>query len=249
MSAALVSCIVPVYNGERYVRGSVGSIMAQTHRPIEVIVADDGSTDGTRHAVEAFGDEIRFVTQPTAGPAATRNLGLQAARGEFLAFLDADDLWHPDKLALQLGRFVEDPELDLCLSHVQMFWTPDVKAEGEAYRDHPRAQPIPGYATTTLLARRYVFETIGGFDTGLWFGDATDWFIRAAEKGLKLEVLPDVLTFHRMHDENLTRRRREDSGEEFLRIVKASLDRRREEGLAPGELPFPGGQAPSQGEP
>lgn len=239
MRAPLVSCIVPVYNGERYVCGSVGSIMAQTHRPIEIIIADDGSTDGTRPAVEAFGDDVRFVTQSTAGPAATRNLGLHAARGEFLAFLDADDLWHPEKLTLQLARFAEDSELDLCLSHVQMFWTPEVSSEGEAYREHPRAQPIPGYATTTLLARRNVFERVGVFDTGLWFGDATDWFIRAAEKGLKLEILPDVLTFHRMHGENLTRRRREDSGEEFLRIVKASLDRRREAEAPPGRLALP----------
>jgi GT2 family glycosyltransferase len=102
-----------------------------------------------------------------------------------------------------------------------------MRDEAEQYRDHPRAGSVPGYATTTLLARRSVFDVVGRFDTSLWFSDATDWFLRAREHGVVLDVVPEVLVFHRMHEHNLTRRRSAASRAEFARTVKASLDRRR----------------------
>jgi glycosyltransferase involved in cell wall biosynthesis len=218
---------VPAFNSERYLAEALDSILKQTYRPIEVIVADDGSADGTPKLVASYGDTLRCVTQVTAGPAATRNLGLHAATGSFVAFLDADDLWHPEKLARQFARFQAKPALEYCVTHVQMFWADEIAGEAEHYKDHPRAHPLPGYATTTLLARRRTFDRVGDFDTTLWFGDATDWFMRAAEQNLAMELLPDVLTYHRMHTANLTRRHSEESKAEFLRIVKASLDRRR----------------------
>jgi glycosyltransferase involved in cell wall biosynthesis len=227
MTRPLISCIVPTFNGGRYLAEALDSILAQTYRPLEIVVADDGSTDGTISTVASYGDLVRLVRQRTAGPAATRNLGLQAATGVYVAFLDADDLWRPEKLALQMERFIARSELDLCIAHVQMFWTEDLAEERAYYRDHPRSRPLPGYATTTLLARREIFTKVGEFDARLWFGDATDWFMRAIEHGAVVELLPNVLTYHRMHPFNLTRRRSEASREEFLHIVKASLDRRR----------------------
>src|SRR5688572_18418487 len=99
MSDPLIICIVPSFNSSRYLSEALDSILAQTYRPLEVIVADDGSTDATAAIVGAYGDRIRFVKQVTAGPASTRNLGLHSAAGEFVAFLDADDLWHREKLS------------------------------------------------------------------------------------------------------------------------------------------------------
>jgi len=225
--APLISCVVPVYNGERYLAEALDSILAQTYPDTEIIVADDGSTDGTRLLAERYGKRLRFVTQPTLGPAATRNLGVKTATGEFLAFLDADDLWHKEKLDRQMARFRQRHGLEACVTHVQVFWVPEMKDEQQHYVDNPRSRPVPGYATTTLLVRREVFRKIGLFRTDLWFSDATEWFMRAREQGAVLELLPDVLTFHRMHEGNLTRRRLEASKAEFARIVKESLDRRR----------------------
>lgn len=227
LTQRLVSCVVPTYNSERYLAKALDSILAQTYRPFEIIVADDGSTDETSKIATQYGDKTRFVCQETAGPAATRNLGLLNAVGEFIAFLDADDLWHPEKLARQMARFNARPTLDACVTHVQMFWTDDMAIEQARYRGHPRTKPLPGYATTTLLAHRRLFDTTGEFNTSLWFADATDWFMRAAEQGAIIELLAEVLTYHRMHPTNLTRRRSEASREEFLKIVKSSLDRRR----------------------
>jgi GT2 family glycosyltransferase len=95
------------------------------------------------------------------------------------------------------------------------------------YQDHHRAGPVPGFATTTLLARRSLFSRVGEFNPDLWFSDATEWFLRVRENGIRVEVLPDVLVYHRMHESNLTRRRSQASREEFVRIARESLARRR----------------------
>lgn len=99
---------------------------------------DDGSTDGTAELATGYGDRVRSLFQPNAGPAAVRNLGVGAASGEFMAFLDADDLWHPEKLTRQMARFAARPDLTLCVSHVQMLWIPELAHEQSRYQDHPR---------------------------------------------------------------------------------------------------------------
>jgi len=141
MTQPLISCIVPVFNGERYLTEALESILKQTYRPLEIIVADDGSTDGTATLVASYGDQVRYLFQPNAGVAAACNLGVRASRGEFIAFLAADDLWHPQKLVLQMSQFQNRPELDLCLTHMQNFWSPELRTEAERFRDQPLAQP------------------------------------------------------------------------------------------------------------
>ena len=227
---SLVSCVVPVFNGERYLAEAIESILAQTHRPIDVIVADDGSTDGTAAIASGYGGRVRRVSQPIAGVAAACNLGIRAARGEFVAFLAADDLWHPEKLARQLRRFHDRPELMLCVTHMQNFWIPELRAEEERFRHHPLARPWPGYLPQTLLARRAVFDIVGLFDPALRYEDAKDWFLRAAERQAVLELLPDVLVYRRLHLANLSRQKAVASSDELLQIVKASLNRRRGDG-------------------
>ena len=99
---------------------------------------------------------------------------------------------------------------------------------------------VPGYLTGTLLARRSLFKTVGLFNTTLRYGDAADWFLRAAEQGAAMELLPDVLMYHRIHHANLSRRKASTSREEFLQIVKSSLDRRRYVKKQPALYEFPG---------
>jgi glycosyltransferase involved in cell wall biosynthesis len=227
MNSSLVSCIVPVFNGERYVREALDSIVAQTHRPLEIIVADDGSTDGTAAIVAVFGERVRYFKQSNEGPAAARNLGISVATGDFVAFLDADDLWHPEKLERQMARFRARPELKYCLAHAQNFWVPEMKSEAAKFQEHRISRPLPGYVTQTLIARRALFEVVGLFDPALGYGDAAEWFLRAADLGTVMELLPDVLTYRRLHPDNRSRVLATRSREEFLHIVKMSLDRRR----------------------
>jgi glycosyltransferase involved in cell wall biosynthesis len=232
MNSSLVSCIVPVFNGERYLGEALDSILQQTYRPIEIIVVDDGSTDATPAVAAGCGDRIRYVRQENAGAPTARNLGLRLARGEFLAFLDSDDLWHAEKLERQMLRFEARPELDLCVTFLRNFWIAELKLEEDRFKGHRLSQPLPGYVTQTLLARSSAFSRVGPFDESLKVGDPTDWFLRAGEHGLVTELLPDVLVDRRMHESNMsmqtgTRRMTPRMQDSMLRVVKASLDRRR----------------------
>ena len=229
MTDPLVSCVVPVHNGERYLGEALDSIAAQTHRPIEIIVVDDGSTDGSAAVAGRHPAAVRLHAQPNAGPAAARNRGLRDARGEYLAFLDADDLWHPEKLARQLARFRVRPELGFSVAHVENFWDPAfAPAEGspEASR---LTRPVPGYVAPTLLARASVFAAVGDFSESRPHTSEPDWFLRAAERGVVGELIPDVLLRRRLHGANRSRVRSVHSTEEYLRLIKATLDRRRRE--------------------
>ncbi len=222
----LVSCIVPVFNGERYLAEALDSILAQTYQPLDVIVVDNDSTDGTVQVAAGYGERITYFRQANAGPAGGRNRGLDAARGEFIAFLDADDLWHEEKLARQMARFEVRPELELCLTHLQHFWGPEMKDEEELFRDHRFSGALPAYVVQAMLARRALFDAVGRFDPSLTPNEDTDWFMRAVDRGTVTEILPDVLIFRRMHESNLSR----DQTTMFdllPRIFKASLDRRR----------------------
>jgi len=224
---SLISCIIPVFNGERYLRYALESIFAQTYRPLEVIIADDGSTDGTAAVAAAYGEKVIYLRQDNAGPSAARNLGLSVAHGDFVAFLDQDDLWHQEKLARQISRFEARPELALCITFVQNFWIPELQAKAARFADPALLQPFPGYVGTALLARRALFDTVGQFDPSLYHADLKDWFLRVAEQGAVLEVLSEVLVHRRLHETNMSHYKAVAYREEQLRIVKAALDRRR----------------------
>jgi len=227
MNPPLISCIVPVFNGERYLKEALESIRAQTYRPLELIVADDGSTDGTAAVAAGYGEQVRYLFQPNAGPAAARNLGLTAARGEFVAFLDHDDLWHPEKLARQMARFQARPGLDLCFTHFQNFWMPDLAEEKKCYQEHPLSKPLSGYCIGTLVTRRAVFEKYGNFNEDLRQGENIIWFLRAAEQGAITEILPDVLMHRRLHLDSQMRRGRSELLDSFFLILKAWRDYQR----------------------
>jgi glycosyltransferase involved in cell wall biosynthesis len=246
MTSPLVSCIVPVFNGERYIGEALDSIFRQTYGPRQVILADDGSTDGTAAVVAGYGDRLAYLRQPNAGPAAARNLGLSVAQGELVAFLDADDLWHPEKLARQIARFRARPELDISIAHAQNFWIWELRAEEERFRQHRRGQPTPGYVTGAMLAKRSVFDAVGLFNTALRHSADTEWFLRAVEQGAVAELMPDALLYRRLHHTNLSRSGASESRAETLRLVKALLDRRRGRvgsGSEPGQRDALGGDA------
>jgi glycosyltransferase involved in cell wall biosynthesis len=223
----LISCIVPAFNAERFLGEALDSILAQTWRPIEVIVVDDGSADDTAQVAKRYGERITYICQANAGPAAARNRGLDAATGAYVAFLDADDVWHEEKLSRQMARFDARPELELCLAHIQNFWEPEFMDEEDRLRDHRFSKPIPAYVTQAMLARRTLFDVVGQFDTTLRIVDDTDWFLRAADRGTVTEVMPVVLISRRLHESNISRDHLT-VFDSLPKLFKASLDRRRQ---------------------
>ena len=136
MSATpLVSVIVPAYNAARFLPHAVESIRRQDYLPLEIVIVDDGSTDDTAEVARDLGSDIRYVYQPNAGPAAARNRGLEQARRELIAFLDADDEWPPDKLRIQVGRLLAEPELDVVTGrthYIRLPGAPDLKIVSRA---------------------------------------------------------------------------------------------------------------------
>lgn len=227
MNASCISCIVPVFNGERFLREAIDSILAQTYRPLEIIAVDDGSTDSTPAILTSYGEPVHYIAQSNAGPATARNAGIREATGDFIGFLDSDDLWHPTKLTRQMECFNERPDLNISVTNVQNFWMPELNEEQEHFRKHRRGQALPGYSTVTLLARRKIFDAIGVFDTTLKHGDDTDWFLRAEEHGAQIELLPEVLVYRRLHENNRSREWAARSQAEYLMLIKKLVERRR----------------------
>ncbi len=228
MDLPLVSTIIPVLNGERFLAEAVASIRRQRYPRIEVIVVDDGSTDGTAAVANSLGEGVRCVSQANAGPPAARNRGLELARGDLIAFLDADDLWSDDKLEVQAGRILADPELDVVMGTTQLF-RPSAVDDATTLGD-PAGPPVLLLSLGGALFRREVFDRVGGFDVSQRMDDDVDWFLRALEAGARILPLGTVVQYYRRHDRNITNAREVDR-RFYLLALKKSLDRRRN---APG---------------
>lgn len=220
-----ISVIIPVYNGERYLAEAIESVLAQTYRPIEIIVVDDGSTDGSADVAQRFPPPVRYRFQPHSGAGAARNRGIGMAQGSFFAFLDADDLWMEDKLMCQTITFGNDPELDMVFGHVRQFHSPELDGNTGKRLRYP-AEIMPGYSHVTMLITREAFLRVGPFETKWQAGEFIDWYSRAMEKGLKSVMLPEVVVKRRIHaaHQGIHERR---SQADYIRILKAFLDRRR----------------------
>lgn len=117
----MISVVIPVFNGAAYVAQAIDSVLDQTVPPTEVVVVDDGSSDSTAEVVQRYQPRVLYRRQANQGPGAARNLGIRESKGEFLAFLDSDDLWLPEKLRLQKAALDEDPELNLVFCHMSRF--------------------------------------------------------------------------------------------------------------------------------
>lgn len=226
----LVSVVIPVYNGERYLAEAIESVLTQTFRPIEIVVVDDGSTDASGAIAKGYdNDLVRYSYQKNDGVCAARNWGVALARGTFLAFLDSDDLWMPEKLSLQMAAIERETDLDMVFGQVRQFYSPELDPPPEANAVNDQ-EVLSGYCPGTMLIRRDVFARVGPFDTDWRIGEFVDWYSRAVDKGLKSIVIPKMLMKRRIHKNNTGIRDRE-SRTDYLRILKRALDRRREQGL------------------
>src|SRR5262249_27876438 len=144
---------------------AVESVLAQTYRPIELIVVDDGSTDGSRAIAQRFGRHVRCSFRPHKGLGAARNHGITMACGSFCAFLDADDLWVRDKLAQQIVVFGDKPDIDMVFGYTKLFHSPELSEQLKAKLDGA-GQTMPGPIAGTLLIKRQSFFRAGLFETG-----------------------------------------------------------------------------------
>ncbi|MEX1114064.1 MAG: glycosyltransferase family A protein [Akkermansiaceae bacterium] len=220
-----VSVVIPVFNGEKFLAEAIESVLAQKQPDIEILIVDDGSTDGTAAVAEKFGDAVRLIRQPNRGVSAARNHGIRLAQAEVLAFLDADDLFTPDKFALQLPRLRNNPGIDVVIGQLKPFATGEKKKTISASVGQA-ADELQSLSFGCSLFRGRVFDRIGPLSETMRFCEDWDWFMRAREARVGMLIHRQIVLRNRLHEENATRQR--EAGEKFLlEMFRRSLARRR----------------------
>ncbi|PZW36956.1 glycosyl transferase family 2 [Humitalea rosea] len=228
-----ISVLMPCRNAAPYLPDALGSVLQQQPPPFEVIAVDDGSTDATPTILAGFAPRVTLLRQPHRGVAAALNAAAGRARGEALAFLDADDLWLPGKLAAQQAALLAGPGLDGVFGHMRNFLSPDLPAAESAAlaRSVPLA-PRPGLVKSTLLLRSAALQRLGGFDEARQAADFLAWYAAAQSRGFRWAMLPELVCLRRIHAGNMSRRERPRQHADYLLTMKSFLDARRA-GTAP----------------
>lgn len=222
-----VSIIISVCNGEKYLHEAIESALDQDYPDKEVIVVNDGSTDKTSHIIKSFGSQIISCYQENRGLGAGRNSGVRVSKGQFLAFLDHDDLWEKTKLTEQIKLWktfhVQDP---LVFSLVKQFICPSLTAE-QKQAVCVNENPLPGYIAGTMFLSRSRFNKIGYFFEENEVGEYIEWYQRAVEMQVPVILLDQVTLFRRVHLDNMGRKREIYNRNYYLKILKKGLDKRR----------------------
>jgi glycosyltransferase involved in cell wall biosynthesis len=222
----LVSVVIPVHNGEPYLAEAIESVLAQTHKDVEIIVSDDGSRDRSLEIARGFGERVRCLEHEHSGAGPARNRGVAAAAGEHLAFLDCDDRWHPQKLERQL-QLLASSGAEIAFALARQFVSPELSPEQAARFEIP-AEPQAARQVGVMLTSRASFDRVGPF-SGERMGEFMEWLLRAREAGLREVVADEVLLERRVHPAGHSISGRAQIGE-YAEILKQALDRRRAAG-------------------
>lgn len=215
-----VSVVIPVYNGEAFIERAIQSIFNQSIQPYEVVVVNDGSRDGTAAKLAEFGDEITVITITNAGVANARNVGIKACTGDYIAFLDADDVWYTNKLEIQLDAFAKFPQVAFCCCDYDYF-----DKASNAIKNHFarfKSNNLLNYDTplkksgftilininfvgtcSTVIFKRELINKVGLFDVSLKQSEDYDMWLKFALV-TNFIVLSDQLIEKKTHETNLT---------------------------------------------
>jgi glycosyltransferase involved in cell wall biosynthesis len=219
MTLVEVAAIIPVRDGAEFIGDALRSVYQQTARPREIIVVDDGSTDQTAEIVKTFPDVI-YQRQPKSGAAEARNAGARRATMPFVSFLDADDLWTPQKTEKQLRLMLKRAELGIVSGRMQQFYTSET---GEVIL---RGETADSQLLTALLVRREVFWRVGPLSSDWAVGETIDWWARVIDLNVSRAALPETVYLRRNHTKNLARTT-EKPQREYLRMLHTVVQRRR----------------------
>jgi glycosyltransferase involved in cell wall biosynthesis len=212
LAAPRVSAVIPTYNHACYVPGAVESVLAQSFDDLEVVVVDDGSTDETADVLRRLGERIRYIPLGHRGLAAARNAGIRAARGRYVAFLDADDLWLPDKVSMQVACLDREPAIGLVYCEAALFneASPATTTPHSYWAHHPSGKTLPWLLrqnvvpSPTPMVRRELFDQVGLFDETLSACEDWDMWIRIAQRS-EFAYVDRVLAKYRVHATNMSR--------------------------------------------
>jgi len=215
-----VSLIIPCYNGAAFIGEAIDSALGQSIRPDEIIVVDDGSTDSTAEVIASFGSAVAYIYQDNQGEPAARNRGLAEAKAEYIAFLDADDVWPARSLEVRAKALAARPEIDFAFGVTEQF------VSSESTRPAPGQPLLTAPVAGATLFRREVFDRVGLFDVQHRLGAMLDWFSRAVHAGVAGLPMAETVLRRRIHDSNSvhdTERLMAD----YLRLLRAAVRRNR----------------------
>ncbi len=216
----MVSVIIPVYNGERYLAEAIESVLVQTQKPNEIIVVDSESQDNTEKIARSY-RQVHYIRDGGRGLANARNMGIDVCRGELIAFLDYDDRWAPNKLKVQVEHLINNPKIQYVNALVKLFLEPGYTLRlGYTKKSLNRAKV--GRTPGTLVARKSLFDRIGRFSSDFVIGCDVEWFVRAKDNNIPMAIIPKVLLYKRLHNTNLSGNVQVNR-QELFKIVKQSI--------------------------
>lgn len=216
-----ISVIIPAFNASLYLAEAIESVLAQTIPADEIIVVDDGSEDETAGVAEKF-HRVHVICQPNQGCAVARNTGIATSSGKWLAFLDADDIWLPEKLALQSDYLKLNSSCQAVFGMTENFFSPELDSEQRSSLYCPPDR-LSGITAGAMLIRRDIFFQVGEFNPIMRLSQFIEWFTRFSEAGMKYHVLPDLVMCRRVHLKNTTALKREDVHKNYLKIARSRI--------------------------
>ena len=197
MNNPLVSVVLPLYNGKDFITSSIASVLSQSYGPLELLVVNDGSSDNSADLVPTD-PRIRLFHRQNSGVAASRNFGIGQAKGSYIAFIDQDDYWYPDKLELQMQVLLNDPEPGYVLTLMHNHLVGDTQRPGWLKPELLAEDPV-GSLPSTLLVRRNIFTEVGIFAEDLVNASDLEWFVRANKARVSMQIVDKVLLQRNIH--------------------------------------------------
>ena len=215
-NSALSSVIIPVFNGERFLEEAICSVIEQSYKPVELIIVDDGSNDGTVDIIKKYEKYLRSHSQVNQGQVYAMNTGLTLAEGQYVSFLDSDDLLLKDKLLHHISFMEMKKEVDILISKMEIFYD-------KTFQNNIHVEE-EGYNLSCATIRRSAFDSVGKFDIQYKHAKEMEWLIRARSCGKIIKMDDEIVLRRRLHDKNMsydvTMRKRE-----MMQVLRRKLPR------------------------
>jgi glycosyltransferase involved in cell wall biosynthesis len=219
----LISVIIPVYNGEKFITEAIESCLSQTYNNLEIIVIDDGSTDQSGKVVNAY-PMVQYFHRSNSGVASARNFAINKANGSYITFLDADDIMMPNRVELQLQALLNFPDIDICIGHQENFIDTGFDLSIEDWQYYNEREKIN---MMSIFLKSEVFEKVGLFNENYLHSSDYEWLTRAKDFGANVFIMPEILIKRRLHGNNISFLARKEKDLLVFRILKESMQRRR----------------------
>lgn len=225
MNNSLVSVIIVVKNGEKFLQTAIESVLNQTYQNYEIIVIDGNSNDKTSIIAQSY-TQIRYFLQNSQGIANAYNQGIDEAKAELITFLSCDDIWTHDKLKIQVDYMIDNPKIQYVIGKVK-FFLEEGNLPPSGFKKELLEGSHVGKIMETLMVRKSVFEKVGKFNPEFSIAEDTDWFARCQDAKIPLIIIDKVVLHKRIHNNNISLNDR-NFDQYLLKILRQSIHRKRE---------------------